>query len=396
LSAELQDAGAGEEGASGSVAVIDGASFVLPYDHGLIGGLSRAGYRVAFFASSTRYNAEFLRDLAAMPGVQTHQRAVSGSVAPRWRGVLNYAALLASVWRQRGRFAVVNLQFSVLWPLEWPLLWWLRDRLVFTVHNAVPHGFTGQQHAPTRRLAKLARRLVFVSEATRSDFVRRYGSGCADKSHVLPHGLLPVVPGEAPQPVRPCSQPQALVFWGTVKGYKGIGLFSELARSTAWQAQGLSLEVHGRWDPALRPLRDELQALGVRIEDRYLDAAAMHALFRRPVLFALPYRDASQSGAVYTLLHQGCTFLCADTGDLGAFMRRFDLQALLLRERSVAAVVEAVQRVRLEATSVAQALQAAQDRSGWDCALAQAAAVYGPVCGPEALGKLSDRHSPSP
>lgn len=365
--------------AVGAVALIDGASFVLPYDHGLIGGLARAGYRVAFFASDTRYNAEFLRDLAAMPGVQTQQRAVSGSVAPRWRGVWNYAATLLQVWRARSRFAAINLQFSVLWPLEWLVLGGLRERLVFTVHNAVPHGFSNLEHAPTRRLADLASRLVFVSEATRSDFLRRYGDRFAAKSHVLPHGLLPVVPGEAPRAVRPCAQPQALVFWGTVKGYKGIELFADLARSPDWQAQGLALEVHGRWDAELHPLRDELAALGVRIEDRYLDAAALHALFRRPVLFALPYRDASQSGALYTLLHQGCTFLCADTGDLGAFARRFGLQALLLRERSVAAVLEALQRVRTEAATIGQALQAAQDQSGWDRTLAQAAAVYGPV-----------------
>ena len=47
---------------------------------------------------------------------------------------------------------------------------------------------------------------------------------------MLPHGLLPVVPGEAPHPVRLCAEPQALVFWGTVKPYKGVELLAELAR----------------------------------------------------------------------------------------------------------------------------------------------------------------------
>jgi glycosyltransferase involved in cell wall biosynthesis len=195
----------------------------------------------------------------------------------------------------------------------------------------------------------------------------------------LPHGLLPLAPRDAAQPVRLCAQPQALVFWGTVKGYKGVELFAELARSADWRAQGLPLEIHGRWDRELHPLRDELAALGVRIEDRYHDAAAMRALMARELLFVLPYRDASQSGALYTLLHQGCTFACSDAGDLGSFLRRFKLQGLLLPERSPAAVIQALQHLRQHAAAVAQALQTAQHSSNWDTALADADSVYGPA-----------------
>jgi glycosyltransferase involved in cell wall biosynthesis len=368
-----------QSGAAEAVAVVDGGSFVLPYDHGLIGGLRRQGRRVTLFASRTRYNAEFLDDLRAAPGVSVVDRAVSGSVSSRWQGVRAYAGLLRALWLQRRRFHTINLQFSVLWPLELPLWWLLRRQLVYTVHNAVPHGHAGLQHAPTRWIATLARQLVFVSEATRDDFLRRYGAGFRAKASVLPHGLLPIAPRDAPQPVRLCGQPQALVFWGTVKGYKGIELFAELARSAEWKAQGLPLEIHGRWDAELHPLRDELIALGVRVEDRYLDAIAMRALMARELLFVLPYRDASQSGALYTLLHQGCTFACSDAGDLGAFLRHFGLQGLLLPERSAAAVLLALQHLRQHAAAVAQSLQQAQHLSTWDLALADAASVYGPA-----------------
>jgi glycosyltransferase involved in cell wall biosynthesis len=361
------------------VALVDGGSFVLPYDHGLVGGLVRQGHAVTVFASRTRYNAEFLDDLRAMPGVTVVDRAVSGSVSSRVQGVRAYASLLLALWQQRRRFHTINLQFSVLWPLELPLWWLLRRQLVYTVHNAVPHGHVALQHAPTRRIATLARQVVFVSTATRDDFLRRYGESFRAKATVLPHGLLPLSPRYAVQPVRLCAQPQALVFWGTVKGYKGIELFAELARSAGWKQQGLPLEIHGRWDADLHTLRDELIAFGVRVEDRYLDAAAMRTLMARPVLFVLPYRDASQSGALYTLLHQGCTFACSDAGDLGAFLRRFHLQGLLLSGRSPAAVLQALQHLRQHAIAVAQALQTAQQQTTWDIALADAASVYGPV-----------------
>jgi hypothetical protein len=138
----------------------------------------------------------------------------------------------------------------------------------------------------------------------------------------------------------------------------------------------LALEVHGRWDAELHPLRDELQSLGVRVVDRYLDAAELQALTERNVLFALPYIDASQSGALYTLLNQGCTFVCADTGDLGAFLRRHQLPELLLADRSADAVIAALARLNRHATDIARRLQAAQERSSWGRALADAGRIY--------------------
>ena len=358
------------------LAIVDGGSFVLPYDHGLATGLARRGWRVSCFASGTRYNGAFLQALRESPGVEVVERAVSGSVAPRWRGVPAYAALLAAAWRRRREFTAVNLQFSVLWPLELPWAALLRRRFVFTVHNAVPHGHAGRRHAPTRWLAALARRLVFVSEATRQDFLQRYGPALAAGAVVLPHGLLPLAPGLAPRPYAPLRAPQALVFWGTVKPYKGVELFAALARSPAWRAQGLPLEVHGRWDAALHGLRDELAGLGVKVVDAYLDAGALQALLERPVLFALPYQRASQSGALYTLLHHGATFVAAGVGDPGALLRRHGLQALMLPDRSPEAVLACLQRLREAPEAVAAGLAAAQQQSRWDAVLAEADAAY--------------------
>ncbi len=359
------------------VALVDGGSFVLPYDHGLALGLVRRGWQVTFFGSRTRYNSAFLEALRASPGVEVVDRDVSGTVASRVAGAVAYAGLLAGLWRRRREFSAINLQFSALWPLELPWLWLLRRRLVFTVHNAVPHDFAGARHRPTQWIATLARRLVFASEAARQDFLHRYGPRLGAKTVVLRHGLLPLAPGQAVRPYRPLRAPQALVFWSTVKPYKGVELFAELARSPAWRAQGLPLEVHGRWDPALHGLRDELVALGVKVVDAYLDTPALQALLERPVVFALPYRRASQSGALYTLLHQGAVFVSTDVGDPGDIMRRCGLHSLLLCERSAAAVLACLQHLRDAPDDVARAFAAAQQQSQWDDVLAQADAAYG-------------------
>jgi len=358
------------------VALVDGGSFVLPYDYQLAETLAAQGVEVEFHGSRTRYNGELLEAMRRLPGVTVHDRALSRTVAPRWKGLLGYLLLwLGLCWRRR-RFDAVNLQFLAGWPLELPFLWALRRRLVFTVHNAVPHGFSGQRHAPTERIARLARTLVFVSRFSRDDFIARYGEAFRAKSRLLGIGLTPVVPGLPPVPYRPAPPPEALVYWSTVKPYKGVELFAELARSQRLRDAGVGLEIHGAWAPELAGLKAELAGLGVRIEDGYLDPPRLLRLLARDVVFLLPYREATQSGALFSLLHHGRVFLCTDVGDLGDFLRRFGLEALLLQERSADAVADALDRLRRDPAAIAAALQAAQDASAWSTTNAGIAAVY--------------------
>ena len=276
------------------VALVDGGSFVLPYDHQLAQTLAAEGIEVEFHGSRTRYNGELLEAMRRLPGVTVHDRALSGTVAPRWQGALGYLALWLDLWRRRHRFDAVNLQFSAGWPLELPFLWALRQRLVFTVHNAVPHGFAGRRHRPTERIARLARTLVFVSRFSRDDFIARYGESFRAKSRLLGIGLTPVVPGLAPVPYRPAPPPEALVYWSTVKPYKGVELFADLARSKRLRDAGVGLEIRGAWAPELAALKAELAGLGVRIEDAFLDSAraAEAARAQRRLHPALPRGDA--------------------------------------------------------------------------------------------------------
>ena len=367
---------------------MDGSSSVLPYVHALAVGLARRGYRVCVFASRTRYNGEFLDDLKRHGGVEVVDAGVSRTVAAPWSGLLAYAGLWWRLWRRRAEFDAINLQFSVLWPLELPFAWALHKHFVFTVHNPVPHGHSAKRHAPTAWFAALARRLVFVSHATRDDFILRYGARFAAKSQVVPHGLLGLEPGDVPVAYSTQKRPEALVFWGTVKPYKGVEIMAELARSAQWHARGLPLEVHGKWDTGLSGLKAQLKGLGVTVVDAYLDATALKTLMRRNVVFVLPYVSASQSGALFTLLHQGCRFICADVGDLGDFMRRFDLGQLLLAQRDAPSVLQCLAHLEplraapLHANPAAQpdvvtaAFRQAQQRCSWDITLANADAAY--------------------
>ncbi|MEO5882354.1 MAG: glycosyltransferase [Caldimonas sp.] len=358
------------------VAIVDGGSFVLTYDYQLAETLAEEGIVVEFHGSRTRYNGEFLEAMRRLPGVTVRDRPISRTVAPRWKGALGYLALWLGLWWRRRRFDAINLQFIAAWPLELPFLWALRKRLVFTVHNAVPHDFAGRRHAPTERIARLARTLVFVSRFSRDDFLARYGEAFRAKSRLLGLGRTPVVPGLPLVPYWPAPPPEALVYWSTVKPYKGVELFVELARSVRLREAGIGLEIHGAWAPELAGLKAELAGLGVRIEDGFLDPPSLLQLLARNVVFLLPYREATQSGAMFSLLHHGRIFFCTDVGDLGDFLRRYHLESLLLKERSADAVADALERLRREPALIAASLQAAQVGSAWAITNAGIAAVY--------------------
>lgn len=361
---------------SGRFAIVDPGSFILPYDFQLVQALAARGDEVDFYGSTTRYNGEFLDAMRGLRGVRVQARAISSSVVSRGIGAWAYVRLLMRLlWCSRD-YATINLQFSGFWPAEMLVFAFLRHRFIFTVHNAVPHGYAGEQHGPTRRLARLARALVFVSEATRDDFLRRYGQAFAGKATVLPHGVLPVTPEAGLIDYRDDANPRALLFWSRVQPYKGVELFGELARSEAIAQRGLSLAIYGAWAPELQGLRAELAGQGVAIHDGYLDPAELLSLLAQDAVFLLPYQRASQSGALYALLHHGRLFICADTGDLGAFMRRFGLEGLLLRDRSAQAVVECLDFLDTHRSVVVDGFRRAQQALRWDALLAGAGQAY--------------------
>jgi glycosyltransferase involved in cell wall biosynthesis len=359
------------------VAIVDPGSFILPYDYQLVKALCDQGHDVDFFGSVTRYNQEFLDAMRGLPRAKVHVRAISSSVASPVHSAAAYLALMVTVLCNARRYDIVNLQFSGLWPVELFVFFALRSKFVFTIHNAVPHGHRGTRHRPTQWLASMARSLVFVSTATREDFMRRYGELFSAKSSVLAHGLLPVAPQLGTFGYKPRTQYSALVFWGTVKPYKGVDLYVELARSSELARRGLALEIHGAWANELRPLRDELAVAGVGIEDAYLDCAHLLRLFDRAAIFLLPYHEASQSGALYSLLNHGCLFICSDVGDLGAFMRRFGLGGLLLRDRSAAAVLQCVDYLAAHTLAVIESFGLAQRALAWGRLVAESGQAYG-------------------
>lgn len=330
------------------IGIVDPASFSLPYACFFARGLVEAGHHVSLICSYTSYNEELLDDLTALfpESVEVSRYAVSRTRSTSILGSLRaYARMLRAIVSRRRAFDRIILQYGIFLPLDLILIACLRDRLVLTIHDDVPHGFHGKHHAPTWLRALVARHLVFPSQAVFDRFMGRYRwPALAAKASVLQHGTIAakLEPLRTETVLGGTDQVEAgtpvLTFFGTVKPYKGIEFLVDLAERRLCGP----LEIHGRWDPGLNGLKQRALHCGIMVHDDYLSADALDQLLRERRLYVLPYHAASQSGVLYLLLHYARPFICTTSGDLGDFLRREKLTDLMLQTSETSELAERI------------------------------------------------------
>ncbi len=361
------------------MALVDFGSHVLPYDYHLAKGLIDLGHQVVYYGSETKFNSEYLEDLRNERSCRVVSKPVSRSVSSRRRGLFAYLSLVWSIWHRRNEYDHVNLQFSTLWPVEIVLFWLLRKKFIYTVHNAVPHDYVGNTYWPFRVLAHLAREIWFPSEATAASFYRRYSQRFRSKGKVVQHGTMGVYPGCPLSPYRPPQKIEGIAYWSNIKPYKGIELMLDLVKRQDATGSKDVIEIYGCWCEDLYPIRDEIRSLNGRVEDRFLTSEELTTLLSRDLVFLLPYKSASQSGALYTLLHHGRLFMATDTGDLGAFLRRFGLEGLILEDTTVESVDQCMAWLKDNLPYAIARFTAAQSELSWSNSLLAAGVGRGDV-----------------
>jgi len=351
------------------MALVDFGSHVVFYDYYLAKGLVNLGHQVVYFGSDTKFNNEYLEALSNEGGCRVISKPVSRSVSSRWRGLCAYLSLAWNIWHHRNEYDRVNLQFCTLWPVEIILFWLLRKKFIYTVHNAVPHDYIGNTYWPFRVLAHLAKEIWFPSEATAESFYRRYSQRFRSKGKVVQHGTMGVYPGCPLSPYKIPRHIEGVAYWSNIKPYKGIELMLALVKRRAASNANDVIEVYGRWSKELYPIRDEIRLLNGQVVDRFLSSDELTLLLSRDLVFLLPYKSASQSGVLYTLLHHGRLFMATDTGDLGAFLRRFSLEGLILNDATVESVDQCIAWLKENLPYVITRFTAAQSELSWSNSL---------------------------
>jgi len=154
--------------------------------------------------------------------------------------------------------------------------------------------------------------------------LRESGAVAPDRVHVIPHGAfdyLTRLPAERPLPAElEAAEGPVILCFGLIRPYKGVDV---LLRAFA-DVPGAELWIVGR---SLGVDLGELEQLAsaapgrVRFVPRFVDDAELPAIFRRADIVALPYRDAEQSGVLYTALAFGKAIVASSVGGFPEVVR---------------------------------------------------------------------------
>jgi glycosyltransferase involved in cell wall biosynthesis len=299
------------------VHIVDPSAYTPPYDHALCRALAAAGADVELYTSRFVY--------APVPPPEgyerreTFYRAATRLQRPRMRRAAKLAEHVPDMLRYRlaARAAdVVHFQWLTVQHLDRHLLPRGRTRkrahrpLVLTAHDILPREPRRGQLEAQLRLYERFDAIVVHSEEGRRRLTAELAVDPA-RVHVIAHGAfdhLTLAQAAPEAPPRPTEKPVVLCF-GLMRPYKGIDLLLE-----AWAGvDDAELWVAGMPRMDIAPLRAAAPP-NVRFVPRFISDRELPAYFSRADLVVLPYREADQSGVLFTALAFGKPLLLSDVG----------------------------------------------------------------------------------
>lgn len=311
------------------VQIVDPAAQTPPYDRSLAAALARAGADVELVTShfvhgpappveGYHVSEAFYRRSSRLPSNTLRRRAVG--LAEHVPGMLRH--------RRAARGAdVVHYQWLTMPRLDSMLLP-NGPALVLTAHGFLRRAESGPS---ARRALDRMDAVVALSEHGARQLRDKAGID-PERVHVIPHGALDYLTRlpEAPLPpeLEGAAAPVILTF-GLIRPYKGVDV---LLRAFAGIEGEAELWVVGR------PLGLDMAALQrlaaaargrVRFVPRYVPDPELAAIVRRAHIVALPYRDADQSGVLYTALAFGKPIVASAVGGFPGVLSEHGAGALV-------------------------------------------------------------------
>jgi len=297
------------------VQLVDPSAFTPPYDRALAAALAARGAEVELLTSRFLYGPVPEPDGYRVRECFYRRSAERGLEAPA-RRLLKAAEHLGDMRRLRRELSadVVHYQWLTMPTLDAHLLPEKRPR-VLAAHYILPP-------APSQRQTKVAQRLFSRMDA----IVAHSEHGAArlrdevgldpGRVRVIPHGAfdyLTRLPEEKPLPPElDGAEGPVILFFGLLRPYKGLDLLLDAFA----QVEGAELWIVGNPRMDVEPLRAAAQASPGRVHfvTRFIEDAEIPAIFRRANLVVLPYRDAEQSGVLYTGLAFGKPMVLSAVG----------------------------------------------------------------------------------
>jgi glycosyltransferase involved in cell wall biosynthesis len=337
-------------------------------------------------------------ELKTSPGLDIVSRMTAFSRPVR--RLLKTAECLLNLLCLTVRFAfrkpdILHVQFvpMVLFGLPFEL-WFLKAaklrgiKIVYTVHNVLPHDGAERHRSLYRHLYNFADRLICHDDAAKERLVEEFGCD-ARKISVIPHGQLLAPDQRTTQTVArqrlSLASDLTLVLWqGILRPYKGVDFLLQAWREVCNNVSGAQLAIVGTGDePLLADVRKQVAALGlsesVRLTLHFISVSELEDIHTAADILVYPYAEATTSGALLTGVGYGKAIIASR---LPAFERviHHEDNGLLVSYGDKSQLASQLQRLiaepELRLRFAERLRQSRQQEPGWDEIATRTAACY--------------------
>jgi len=311
------------------IAMLDPSLFTGRYDDGLCAALGDAGHEVSLLARPMRAtDAIEPKHYTYVPRFFARSERLRGALG---EGTAFRALKAAEYLASASIGAIANLCADDVVHMQW-LPFPLADRrliarlrkgrrrpaLVHTVHNASAyHGDSGAQGEGYRLVLDQFDALIVHGQTTYDAMIAQGLS--PDSLHIVPHPPMELARAN-PTDLAAVGDPQTprILFFGTIRPYKGFDLL--IAASLSLWQQGLEFElaVAGKPFMDIAPLLDRVRDAGfghrLILDLGFLTEQRLDAHLRKSDIIAFPYRHIDSSGAFLSALHYGKAMVASRVG----------------------------------------------------------------------------------
>ena len=342
------------------IAFVDPGSFVLVHDKFFLNSVVEC-VDVDFYYSMTKYNMQVVEEVDR--SVNHYVYAISSSVTNNLFGAFNYLRLLLQIFIRRKRYRYIHFNWSLI-PIfdQYFLPFIFGEKLIYSMHNFVPHDYASNERPPQHVLAKRSSKVVVLC-----DHVVKKVAEINPNTFLLQHGLT-IMKNDVVS-----DESYSCYFVGNVKPYKGISSFIDLAKR---RENKNDFYIYGRWQKDLADEKRRAERCCV-VEDEFLSETRFNSLFLGGgAIFVLPYQEITQSGIMYNVI-AGCSpFIASNRGEFSDLAEKIGFPELLFEPGDIDAMEASLLFCMENSTQIKVALKRVQREYSWEYSESILRALY--------------------
>ncbi|MBU1707097.1 glycosyltransferase [bacterium] len=238
------------------------------------------------------------------------------------------------------------------WAVSWLVRWGTKARIIYLLHNVIPHENLPCSRFLTRLALRTADAYVTHAQAVKQDLLKWLPKVKPEQIEVSPLPLFEcfeLFSGTMQEARRALKvkESKVLLFFGIVREYKGLQfLLLAMKEIVRRLQQDVHLLVVGEFYKDRTEYDNLIRDLDIgdyiTIHDEYIPNEDVGRYFAAADVAVLPYKSATQSAIIQTAYHLECPVITTDVGGLGEVVEE-GVTGFVVPPENPSAIAEAVE-----------------------------------------------------